>query len=286
MNRVVLCVLASILLLPFNSCIKEDLEECPVQFTVKVFVEDKQYINIDDVPQLGKKDETLPFRDFVGTLYYTLKNRATGETTLASSYTPVLDNASFYTIVLNDIPEGNYDLTVWGNVTQEALSGILHQNHTELTDLYLGSAEVVIDKPVGESQLNLKRAKGNLVLLCNNFPSNITLMEQNVSDISQMVDPQFVYSGSDVVSKSAPIQPVNQFFLAPTVSGKTSKVNLHFYNPNDSTDAGNLRLPEINMTIMRNKASLISVDYKKETQSWEIWTSIDGKWTLIHQLGI
>ena len=286
MNRVVLCVLASILLLPFNSCIKEDLEKCPVQFTVKVFVEDKQYINIDEAPQLGRKNENQPFREFVGTLYYILKNRATGEITLASSFTPVLDNVFFYTIVLNDIPEGMYDLTVWGNVTQEAMSGILHQNHTELADLYLGSAQVEINKPVDETQLNLKRAKGNLVLLCNNFPSNITQMEENVSAISQMIDPQFVYTGSDVVSKSIPIQPVNQFFLAPTASGKTSKVNLHFYNPNDSADAGNLRLPEINMTVLRNKVSLISVDYKKETQSWEIWTSIDGKWTLIHKLGI
>lgn len=286
MNRVVLFVLASLLLLPFNSCIKEDLEECPVQFTVKVFVEDKQYINIEEVPQLGRKDETQPFRYFVGTLYYTLKNRATGVTTLASSYTPVMDNASSYTIVLNDIPEGAYELTVWGNVTQEALSGTLHRNNAELTDLYLGSLSVQLSASVQNADLMLKRAKGNLVLLCNNFPSNITQLEENISSVYQSVDPEFVYSGEDGITKSVSIQPVNQFFLAPTVSGKLSKVNLHFYDPNGTTKSGDLQLPEFNVTIARNKITLISVDYKEESQSWEIWTFIDGEWTLIHKLGI
>ena len=296
MNRVILYMLASALLLPFNSCIKEDLEECPVQFTVKVFVEDKQYINIDDVPQLGKKDESLPFRDFVGTLYYTLKNRETGATTLASSFVPVIESAPYYTININDVPEGMYDLTVWGNVTQDALAGILHREHVELTDLYLGSISVNLKPALQSAEVKLNRAKGNLVVLCNNFPSNITQLEQDVSSVYQAVEPvtlltkaedvPFKYSGEDNVSKKTTVQPLNQFFLAPTVSGKTSKVSLHFYDPNDSSAAGSLRLPDIDVSISRNKISLISVDYKKETQSVEIWTSIDGKWTLIHKLGI
>lgn len=286
MNRVVYYMMAIIMLMPLSSCIKEDLEECPVQFTVKVFVEDKQYINIDEVPQIGRKDEKSPFREFVGTLYYVLRNPSTGMTVYASSFTPVMEDAPYYTIVLNDIPEGMYELNVWGNVTSQSLTGSLHPDGTEQTDLYMGYLSLQFNSNSQTAELPLKRAKGNLVLLCNNFPENITQVEEKVSSIYQNLDPYFTYSNEGVVTKSVQIQPVNQLFLAPTVLNKTSKVNLRFYNPNDQSENSSLVLPEINVTISRNKLSLISVDYKTETNAWEIWTFIDGKWTLIHQLDI
>lgn len=286
MNKMILYILTIVFLMPLGSCIKEEMEACPVQFTVKVFIEDKQYINISEVPQLSKKDENLPFRDFVGTIYYSLRERSTGITKIVSSFTPVMEDAKFYTIVLNDIPEGQYELTVWGNVTEDVLSGMLHRGGMEQTDLYMANASLTFSSTSQSADLMMKRAKGNLLLICNDFPATITQMEEKVSSVYQSLDPQFVYSGSTDVIKTAQIQQLNQLFLAPTVAGTNSKINLRFFNPNDPSDVNSLKLPEFDVTMSRNKISVISVDYRDENKSWEIWTYIDGEWTLIHRLNI
>lgn len=286
MNRVVYYVMAIIMLMSLSSCIKEDMEECKVQFTVKVFVEDKQYINIDEVPQVGKKDENSPFREFVGTIYYVLRNPSTGAVVYASSFTPVMENVPYYTIVLNNIPPGMYELNVWGNITDQTLTSSLHPSGTEQTDLYMGYLSLQFTSDSQTAELPLKRTKGNLVLLCNNFPQNMTRVEQKISSIYQNLDPYFTYSNEGAVIKNTQIQSVNQFLIAPTVLNKVSKVNMRFYDPNDQSGKNDLVLPAINVNISRNKLSLISVDYKAEMNTWEVWAFIDNKWTLIHQLDI
>ena len=286
MNRILFYIWVLVLLLPVSSCIKEDLEECPAQFTVKVFIEDKQYINISEIPQLSRKDETLPFRDFVGTIHYSLHNLLTGEVADSSSFTPVIDDAQFYTIAFNDIPDGRYELTIWGNVTQDTDPRILHANGSEQTDLYMATSTLDFTSGFQTTDVMMKRAKADLLLVCNNFPSDFTHVEEKVSSVYQSVDPHFVYAGNTGVVKTASLLPVNQFFLAPTVTGTNSKVNLRFFNPNNTDKNSAIEFPEFNVTLSRNKISVISVDYSPETTSWEIWTFINGEWTLIHHLDI
>lgn len=42
----------------FSSCIKEDMDDCVITHTVKVYVKDKNYSNIESVFQLVKKMKT------------------------------------------------------------------------------------------------------------------------------------------------------------------------------------------------------------------------------------
>ena len=61
-----------------NSCISDDLSDCPSpQYIVQVSVKDKNYKNIGDFPQLASKEENAPFQRFEGTIYYTLSESAT-----------------------------------------------------------------------------------------------------------------------------------------------------------------------------------------------------------------
>ncbi|WP_456088440.1 hypothetical protein [Parabacteroides sp.] len=274
MNRILFYIGALVLLLTVNSCIKEDLEECPPQFTVKVFIEDKQYINIGEIPQLNSRDETLPFRDFVGTIHYSLHNLLTGEIADSSSFVPVVDDAKFYMIAFHNIPDGRYELTVWGNVTQDMDPRILHADGAEQTDLFMATSTLDFTSGFQTTDVLMKRVKGNLVLICNNFPSDFTHVEEKISSVYQSVDPHFVYSGSTNVVKTAPLLPVNQFLLAPTVNGTNSTVNLRFFNPNSAGNKSAIEFPEFNVTLSRNKISVISVDYNPETISWKIRTSL------------
>lgn len=61
-----------------NSCISDDLSDCPSpQYIVQVSVKDKNYKNIGDFPQLESKEENVPFQRFEGTICYTLSESTT-----------------------------------------------------------------------------------------------------------------------------------------------------------------------------------------------------------------
>lgn len=281
MNRAVLLILVVILLVSMSSCVKEDLSECPPQFTVKVFVEDKEYINISDIPELNQVDKDQPFSTFVSTIYYSLVNTMTGDITNVSSIIPVTGDAIFYTILFNNIPDGKYELTVWGNVTPNIPFGSLHTNGMELTDVYVASSPIQFTSGSQTIDVNLKRAKGKLALICENFPSSVTQVEQKISSLYESVDSLFNYSGKIIVDKKGSFQPIIQTFLAPTVIGENPKLNLSFKDGSTLVS-----VPEISLSVYRNKISPVKVTYNDIAGLWEISVNIDGKWSLVHALDI
>ena len=64
-------------LLVFTSCIKEDPEACP-PLQVNITVKDKNYFNVDNLPIQVRRSETLPFREYIPTLHYILRDAETG----------------------------------------------------------------------------------------------------------------------------------------------------------------------------------------------------------------
>lgn len=269
-----------------SSCIKDELSECPSQYAVQVYVGDKNYFNIDDVPQLNRIDENRPFQEYVGQLYYILRNQETGEITNESTFFQVAGNEMYYPITFDNIPNGKYKLTVWGNVTSEVPVGTLHQNESEYTDVYIADTTINISSNYQPTKLVLKRAKGELLLICNNFPDNITTIDQRISSVFQSIDSRFNYSGNTSVVKKSSLQMLNQTFVSPTVVGEKSKLNLRFSGATKAAIPDTLVVPEIEIALKINEISVVSVDYKAETNVWEIWTFIDDEWIMIHRLDI
>lgn len=286
MGRIIYFLQAIGMLFLLTSCIKDDLNACPTEYSAKVYVKDKNYTNIDNVPQLAKKDETLPFGQFVGTVYYQLRNRKTGTLVVESSENVAGSGGQFYTIPFTNIPDGDYELIVWGNLMTGATSGILHSEGKEYTDLYLATKSFTFSAGSPVAELNMERTKGNLVLLCTNFPSDITEVEQQISSLYETVDPMFQYTGNTTVSKITSAAPVIETVLAPSIKQGNSKLNIRFFSGAEVTKANNLAVPEIPLTLGRNTITVVEVDYNSLAGTWEIWTTIDGKWTLIHSLDI
>lgn len=286
MARMINVILILLFLFLTSSCIKEELSGCPIQYDVHVYVEDKNYFNIDNISQLERLDENGYFQQYIGQLYYILRNKETGVTINESTYFQVSGKEIYYPIAFNNIPQGKYELTVWGNVTNDIPVGTLHQNGSEYTDVYLADTVLTISLNYQPVKLNLKRAKGKLLLVCNNFPDNITKVDQKISSVYQMIDPQLNYSGNTEVIKSTALKNLNETFVSPTIKDTKSKLNLIFSGIKNRNVPDTLVIPEMDIQFNRNEISLVSVDYKAETNAWEIWTFIDDKWTMIHRLDI
>ena len=102
-------------------------DECPVEqpYSVRVSVKDKNYLNISQFPQLSPVDENLPFRTYAGTLYYALYDASTGALIRESAVVSTEGEEKEYTLTFPGVPDGDYKLAVWGNLTTDYPAGIL-----------------------------------------------------------------------------------------------------------------------------------------------------------------
>lgn len=265
------------------SCTKDD---CPTGYLIKITVKDKNYFNIKDFSELARVDESLPFHSFEGTVYYTLRDTETGVLKYKSDVMEVNDGGNFYSINIDNMAAGKYELTVWGNRTIDVPEGILHSNGQEQTDIYVARTELTFPVSYKSVDMALERTKGKLVIFCKNFPASVGNLTANVSSLYSTVDSKLGYSGEAAVEKNATVNQVVETFLAPTLDGKTSKLNLNFYALTRAASAPVLTLPEMDLVIRRNEISAITVDYNTTNLNWEIWIYVDGKWKMIHQLNI
>lgn len=287
MERIVYFFLMVMPLLSISSCTKEDFKKCFPQYTVQVYVKDKNYFNIDKITQLNKIDENAIFSSYIGKFYYSLRNSTTGAVVAeSSSYTPVNVTMPYHTLTFDNIPDGKYELVVWGNVEENVTIGTLHPNRQEGTDIYMADTVLQFSSSSRTAKMNMERTKGKLLVICNNFPTEITQMEQRVSSIYETIDSHFNYSGSAEVVKTSAIKPLNETILAPSLKNLKSELNLHFFQEGKPEGAGSLTLPEINIQFNRNEISVIAVDYKEEINSWEIWILEGYQWKKIHHLDI
>lgn len=283
MGKTLLSILIFSLLGGLASCTKDD---CPTGYLIKVTVKDKNYFNIKEFAQLAKVDEGLPFHYFEGTVFYTLRDPETGALKYQSDVMEVNEGGNFYSINIDNMPAGKYELTVWGNRTKDVPEGILHSNEQEQTDIYVARTELTFPVTYKSVDMALERAKGKLVIFCKNFPASVSDLTANVNSLYSTVNSKLGYSGETTVEKDATVNQVVETFLAPTLEGKTSKLNLNFYALTRAASAPVLTLPEMDVAIHRNEITAITVDYNTTTQNWEIWVYIDGKWKMIHQLNI
>lgn len=280
-------IFGMIVLLVFtaSSCIKDTLPECPPQLVIKLVIKDTNYFNIAQFGELSPEDASQPFAHFSGAICYTLTDLTTSQVVRQSDIIVPTGNTPEYFVFFNDLPEGKYELSVWGNITKEIPPGILHQNGLEHTDIYAGYARLTVSSQTQEQTLELERAKGKLVVFCRNFPAEVTQMNLTLAPVYQSTDVHFNYQRSTNIQKTTGIQAINETFVAPTPQGNSTKLNLSFFT-NTRADTPVLTVPQMDITMRRNEISAVAVDYDIIGGAWEIWTFINGEWNMIHHLDI
>lgn len=266
-----------------SSCIDDD---CSVSHTVNIGIKDKNYFNVSSFPEVSPVNEQLPFRNFSNNIYYLLRNTDTGEITRKSTLTDVTDDNSSYSLHLTDIPEGNYNLSVWGNIVTGIPPGTLHPNGQEHTDIFMASALLKIGSCPSSHALSMERTKGKLLVLCTNFPEGYTHLQANIKHVSQTSDERLVFEGDTEVNKDQLLKSINEILLAPTPTGGSTLVNISFYASETRSAVLPLIIPETKITISRNELTAVRVDYNNQNNTWDISVYADGRWTLIHHLDI
>lgn len=277
MSKLVYSFFMAFILIIVSSCTKDD-SDCLSQYSIKVFVKDINYSNIGNFPQLTPVSEGLPFRSYIGTIYYTLRDIGTGAVVDEAPVMAVAGDKTFYSLAFNNISKGEYELTVWGNLTPDVPAGTLHPNGKEHTDIFMGTDTLYFDSSYKKSELGLERTKGKLLVISTNFPSETGRIDEAISTVSQFVDPYLVYTGNGQVAKSQSFQNMVETFLAPSAGNVKSKLKLSYFSK-DALSSLILTFPEIELAIHKNEITAVAVDYEKA----EIWLFINGNWSnIIH----
>lgn len=269
-----------------SSCIKDGDEECVVSHTVNIKIKDKNYFNVSSFPEVAPVDEQLPFRCFSSNIYYLLRNTDTGQTTYESTIMEITDNNISHSLQLTNIPKGNYELSVWGNLTTGVSPGTLHADGKEYTDLFVANSSLKIGLCPSSHTLSMERTKGKLFILCTNFPENYTRLQANIKHINQTSDEHLVYKGDTEVTIDQPLKNINEILLAPTPTEGSTLIYISFHTPESRSAVLPLIIPETKITMSRNKLTAVRVDYNNLNQTWDISVYADGRWTLIHHLDI
>lgn len=286
----------SLFMLSFTcvSCLKERGNgDCPVTYRITLGVKDKNYANIGNVPELSVKDEQLPFKAYVSTLMYYLRNMETGMIIKNVPTYAVTNNDKLQELDLTGISAGRYILSVFGNDGGVAvdnngmLSYALHSAGTEGLDTYLLSDTLDLNPDHPDAYAELQRTKGMLYILLENLPDSVARIECQVTGIYQSIDQNGGYSDEAVVRKmfTENLLPSANILLnlAPTVVGKASVVRLALYARNSNTPF--MFIPDFDVNVKRNEVAAFRLDFKSEG-GVEIWIAMDGTWTKLHDMDI
>lgn len=280
-----------LLVVCFTSCIKDPLPECPYQYRVQLSVKHKNYSNSSAVGTDMVVDEDLPFREYVSNIVYTLRNVNTGESVLDEVISVIPGNEKEMELIINQIPDGEYRLMVWGNVENTVntigTSFDLHKNNEESTDIYLASDVLTIKTGLSQKKsLELERTKGKLIVIFNDLPDHVVQIRKNITSVSQTIDHQGAYSGETNIEKIflKNLQPLKRIStcLSPSVEGENSILSLSIYTSEDNEPA--LIIPPIEIKINKNEITAVTVNYDSLHGQLEIWIYIDDKWTLVKEL--
>lgn len=275
-------------MLLFYSCLEEEPGNgCPDQYQITLNVKDKNYDNIRDIPELNAVDENLPFKAYVSEFSYQLKSLATGQVVAAQSYQPVTSAEKFLTLSFEGLPAGAYQLVTSGNLPGMEDSGealiSLHPEGEESSDIYLSSDTLLFSDTPASKEVYMKRTKGNLVVICKNFPAETDKILLRTNSVSLNINKNLEYTRSTSVTKTFPGQtPILQTWLAPSVSEKLSSMTLLLFSPQNREPY--LIMPDIKFKIERNKITELMVDFNEAANIIEISIRIDGRWSIIHQL--
>ena len=308
MKRIhILLPLCLALVAALASCIREELQPCP-PLSVKIGIEDKNYVNIDEVAQLtgglvSRLDENLPFRSYIQKLYYSLYSIDSAKVVLTRHLHEVQGDAKEATAYLpEDLGFGEYVLVVWGNIDSE--DGIqrngaaydLHTGHVAGYDVYMTCDTLLYEDTHYDYTVMLERVKGQLLIEAKKLPANIRRSRKAVSRVHGGVDYRFRYEGgegeylvTDYDLEELTVQQghaLSRTAVAPTLDDEEdSGLYLRFF---DDADAEEPVRQEDNLPVLmeRNKITYLQYLYDNGAGEAEVRVWLDDHWEVLHNLSI
>lgn len=268
-------------LIAFTGCIRDEIEPCP-PLQVHIGVKDKNYFNIEAVEKLGlerHKEEDLPFREYVSTLYWILKEAGTGRTIQEQTVMTVTGDAQEVLLSFpQELPFGQYILTAWGNLQSErplsddASVSDLHLYNAEGNDIYLVNDTLTFDAYHYDYTVEMERVKGKLIILAENLPDHINYSTKEVDSLFAYVTSDLRYGRTTSVRTDTLWQEPNHILtktlLCPSTDIDASTLSIDFYsvNPDEPTSVrgGSIAPDDIRISMRRNELTILRYVYIPE----------------------
>lgn len=284
-----------------TSCIRDAIADCP-PLSIKIAVKDKNYFNVDQVDLEAKVAEDLPFKEYVPSLYWTLRDFETGDVIDYHSLVDVEADGEIIPLsVRSDLKHGKYILTVWGGMETEGALGDdpsvfnLHRDNTELNDVYLTNDTIVYDPWNSDFLVELERIKGKLIIEGVNLPEDVTRSQESIEGLYSYVDYSFHYSDRVSVTKTSDLDwnqdpeaeglVVNTAVLSPSAGTDGAVLTMRFRRGDESSN--NIHTaPSVNININRNELTVVRYEWDDEDDDFKIYVLVNGNWEEISQMEI
>ena len=294
-------ILAVFTALLFCGCVRDKILPCP-PLTFEVSVQDKNWSNIDEIEQaapglIQAVDENLPFRSYVSTLSYELRDLDSGESVAsAASYSISHDGRSEILTFPETLPFGRYEITLWGNIGPEGKSGnilpesvILHKDgEGEADSVYHLCDTVDYTYDAATFRAGLRRTVGCLLVDAVNLPAGTDCSEKTITGISGTVSKGLVYSnpvtvhtfldwGEEAVGKRS------ETCLGPSQKENGSTVTITLRDSDLPDNAGYTAEP-VPVAMRRNELTVLRYDY--DVDGFHIFILVNGKWETVHEMEV
>lgn len=291
MKYIEICMLLVVSAL--TSCVRDEIEPCP-PLQVNIAVKDKNYFNVDKVEQEKRLSDDLAFREYIPTLYYTLRDASTGKVVEEQGVFEVRGDARTFPITFCDcIPHGKYVLTVWGGLedlkalSEDRTSVSFHPGKTEGRDVYMTNDTLVYDAWNNNHTVEMERTKGKLIVQTVNLTDEVTIMEENVSEVYGRVDTKFRYSEKASVYEWHTLEisaeeNVTKTLLAPSIRKDGTVLRLGFYE-DQTTEIPLMKPKDVNITMNRNELTVLKYVYEGNNK-FTIYILVNDNWEILHGL--
>ena len=285
----------SMLLFVLCACVRDKIPVCP-PLTVYLEVEEKNYGNIDDLGGLVPfLPEDRAFREYIPTLHCELVDANTGQVVEKMELFDVpTDEAVFPISFCSCLPHGRYAITVWGGLEDSvAIAGHthymdLHKDAQFGPDAYLLHDTLVYDAYSYDYHCGMKRVMSGLMVIMENLPDSVYVVDKRISGLYGQVDRHFNYSGSASVSTRNTwdtVRIVEWDAVSPSVSDNGAEIDIRLrvagaHVPKVSDP------PSVEVALKRNELTVLRYDYDTEKDRYEIYLLSNGEWASIHRMGV
>lgn len=274
-----------------TSCVRDEIADCP-PLRVNIAVKDKNYFNVDNVELEERLSDDLPFREYVPTLYWVLRDLNTGEIVDES---PLITVSGDEKTVMPDIcpcvPHGKYVLTVWGGLdSRDALNEDMtllnfHPDNTEGRDVYMTNDTLLYDAWHNDYTVEMERTKGKLIIEKVNLPVDTKESGKSVTGLFGNVNNAFRYDGETSVTKRTVLTPAPQIVtkteLSPSLKVDGSVLSLAF-----SGSEITLHPKKVNITMHRNELTVLRYVWDPDKQDFVIYMLVNDNWEMITKMEI